>query len=416
MKKIIILLIIFISLLLLGSYLSNKHILEMFTLEDGYIGAFNSVNGNTRNKWIKIATIDMTKNDSYKNLIANIYPKLNNSGEPQSILKISLCNINTLVKPIIHLQTIEGFLQKEKVVNNVAVNNSNNLITVWIQLANNWLDTVRVRYGMNSFEKTDQVALTAQPMVSSLPRTGTYYKNIVNTINNSSSHSVPYYLPTSTNTSNQFPQKISTTKQIGNELIVASRDSKLALQKMIIDTKVIHKNAVKKDKLSPQKKNSIKKMKDEIEIKIVNNTSIKPKNQVPLVTNAVGESTFGSLLHPVIIPINTQPYTGVEKPLTLHVDPISVNIKIIDDCKNNLKALKSAKYAVNPNKPKLKKALDKANKSQDKAVRAVIKAEKKIQKDSNGMEKTIRKAQKYTKKASKDAKKVATLQIKNTPP
>ncbi len=162
---------------------TDKTLEEAFTdikdIRYGKIGCNNCPNGESNNKWIKLARINLNGSWNAKGFTLEIYPRIRwSSSARQTIVCLVRNAQKDLEEPYLSLTThneAQADTRTFKDVKAIRVSGTgvnNNIVEVWGQFATTWGDIVYSMFYLYGIETRDEIVLNKSPMSNTIP-TGT---------------------------------------------------------------------------------------------------------------------------------------------------------------------------------------------------------------------------------------------------
>lgn len=158
------------------SRFTNKPMIETFgdikDIRYGKIGCSNCGNGDTSNKWIKLARINVNGPWKAKGFTLEVYPKLAQHGSSRQTIVCLVRNTDKdLEAPYISLTTHnESFPNTKSIkdVNLIRVSGSgtNNIVEVWAQLASWWANAEYSMFYLFGIETNDTIVTSLSEMIA----------------------------------------------------------------------------------------------------------------------------------------------------------------------------------------------------------------------------------------------------------
>ena len=136
-----------------------------------------SNNGQTTNKWIKLAELTLNRSYGPAGITVNFFPRNSNHGDSRQQLNVQFRNSTTGIESThdISLVTFYGAqktIKDVKVVHTSGTGVTNNKLSVWVQIGTSWLGSIPIEvrtYGNVTFKTTNQ------PYYTSITDKGTIY-------------------------------------------------------------------------------------------------------------------------------------------------------------------------------------------------------------------------------------------------
>ena len=142
----------------------------------GKIGAANHSNGDTINKWIKVAGFTISGAWDARGFTLEVYPRIryHTSGR-QTLVCLVRNNTADVEAPYVSLTTFNESEPNTRLIKDVRVIRtggsgiSGNTMEVWIQFGQSWADTAYVMYYLYNFGTKDFVATVPQAQQNAVP-------------------------------------------------------------------------------------------------------------------------------------------------------------------------------------------------------------------------------------------------------
>jgi hypothetical protein len=158
----------------------NSKIIEAFEdikdIRYGKIGASNHTNGDTANKWIKVASFTVSGAWDPRGFTLEVYPRIRyHTSSRQTLVCLVRNNTTDLEAPYVSLNTHNESEPNTRLIKDVRVVRtggsgiSGNTIEVWIQFGQSWADTAYVMYYLYNFKTKDFVATVPQAQQNAVP-------------------------------------------------------------------------------------------------------------------------------------------------------------------------------------------------------------------------------------------------------
>lgn len=135
-------------------------------------------NGQTTNKWIRIAEFTLNGNWSPAGITVDFFPRNSNHGDSRQQLNVQFRNNHGTAIESTHDISLVTFYGAQKTIKDVKVVHTsgtgvtNNKLSVWVQIGASWLGSIPIEvrtYGNVTFKTTNQ------PYYTSITDTGTVY-------------------------------------------------------------------------------------------------------------------------------------------------------------------------------------------------------------------------------------------------
>ncbi len=158
----------------------SEQVIEDFTdikdIRYGKIGCNNCPNGESRDKWIKIAKINLNGAWTAKGFTLEVYPRIkHHSSAKQTIVCLVRNTDRELDQPYINLNTHNESYDRTKMFRDIKAVRvggsgiSNNIVEIWGQMDTTWGDTTYCMFYLYSIQSNDEIIVTQSPMQNTPP-------------------------------------------------------------------------------------------------------------------------------------------------------------------------------------------------------------------------------------------------------
>jgi hypothetical protein len=142
----------------------------------GKLGASNSVDGATTNKWIKVSSFTVSGPWDPRGFTLEVYPRIRTVSSSRQTLVCLVRNADKDIEaPYVSLNTHNEaepnsrFIKDVRVVRTGGSGITSNTVEVWIQMGHPWATTGYVMYYLYNFKTNDFVATVPQAQVDNPP-------------------------------------------------------------------------------------------------------------------------------------------------------------------------------------------------------------------------------------------------------
>ena len=158
----------------------NTKLIEAFEdikdIRYGKLGASNSVDGATTNKWIKISSFTVSGAWDPRGFTLEVYPRIRTISSSRQTLVCLVRNADKDIEaPYVSLTTHNEaepnsrFIKDVRVVRTGGSGITSNTVEVWIQMSHPWANTGYVMYYLYNFNTKDFIATVPQAQVDNPP-------------------------------------------------------------------------------------------------------------------------------------------------------------------------------------------------------------------------------------------------------